>query len=64
MKYSGMPMGMWLLFSGSFRKQLVEELGYSRQEATGVAMCPDRDRKCGYCMDFHAALRNMEEKIG
>ena len=27
-----MPMGMWLLFSGSFRKQLEEVLGYSREE--------------------------------
>lgn len=23
MKYAGMPMGMWLLFGGSFRKNLV-----------------------------------------
>ena len=37
MKYSGMPMGMWLLFSGSFRKQLVEELGYSRNDAGKIA---------------------------
>ena len=22
MKYAGMPMGMWVLFSGSFQKQL------------------------------------------
>ena len=30
-------MGMWLLFSGSFRKQLVEELGYSRNDAGKIA---------------------------
>ena len=36
MKYSGMPMGMWLLFSGSFRKQLEEELGYGRGEARRI----------------------------
>lgn len=36
MKYAGMPMGMWLLFSGSFRKQLEEELGYGRGEARRI----------------------------
>ena len=36
MKYVGMPMGMWLLFSGSFRKQLEAELGYSRGEARRI----------------------------
>lgn len=29
-------MGMWLLFSGSFRKQLEEELGYGRGEARRI----------------------------
>ena len=28
MKYAGMPMGMWVLFSGSFQKQLTAVLGY------------------------------------
>ena len=23
MKYAGMPMGMWVLFAGSFQKQLI-----------------------------------------
>lgn len=27
MKYLGMSAGMWMLFSGSFQKQLVETLG-------------------------------------
>ena len=27
MKYAGMPMGMWLAFSGSFRRQLTEVFG-------------------------------------
>ncbi|MBP3878327.1 MAG: L-2-amino-thiazoline-4-carboxylic acid hydrolase [Lachnospiraceae bacterium] len=36
MKYAGMPMGMWFLFSGSFRKQLEEELGYGRGEARRI----------------------------
>ena len=30
MKYAGMPMGMWALFSGSFRKQLTDVFGYDR----------------------------------
>ena len=38
MKYTGMPMGMWLLFSGSFRKQLEEVLGYSREEACKITV--------------------------
>lgn len=29
-------MGMWFLFVGSFRKQLEEELGYSRREARQI----------------------------
>ena len=28
MKYAGMPAGMWLLFSGSFRKRLISVLKY------------------------------------
>ena len=24
MKYAGMPMGMWMLFAGSFQKQLTD----------------------------------------
>lgn len=33
MKYAGMPLGMWLLFRSSFRKQLTESLGISRKAA-------------------------------
>ena len=36
MKYVGMPMGRWILLSGSFRKQLEAELGYSRGEARRI----------------------------
>ena len=38
MKYTGMPMGMWLLFSGSFRKQLEEVVGYSREEVRKITV--------------------------
>ena len=37
MKYTGMPMGMWLLFSGSFRKQLVDALQYDAPTAKRIA---------------------------
>ena len=39
MKYAGMPMGMWVLFSGSFQKQLTPalcRLDYTMSEAGGV----------------------------
>ena len=37
MKYTGMPMGMWLLFSGSFKKQLTDVLQYDAQTAKRIA---------------------------
>ena len=33
MKYAGMPMGMWVLFAGSFQKQLTAVLGYDADTA-------------------------------
>ena len=33
MKYAGMPMGMWLLFAGSSRKQLSAVCGYDPETA-------------------------------
>ena len=33
MKYAGMPMGMWVLFAGSFQKQLTAVLGYDAATA-------------------------------
>ena len=33
MKYSGLPAGMWLLFSGSFRRQLCTVLKYDIKTA-------------------------------
>ena len=36
MKYFGMPAGMWLLFSSSFRKQLTDTLGYDTTTAKSV----------------------------
>lgn len=36
MKYTGMPMGMWALFAGSFRKQLTEVFGYDADTAKAI----------------------------
>ena len=36
MKTIGMPAGMWLLFAGSFRKQLTETLGYDAIRAREI----------------------------
>ena len=33
MKYSGLPMGMWLLLKGSFEKNLTNDLGLTKEEA-------------------------------
>ena len=37
MNYAGMPMGMWLLFGGSFRKNLVEVFGMTPDAAEKTA---------------------------
>ena len=36
MKYSGMPMGMWTLFAGSFQKQLTVVFGYDTAAAKAI----------------------------
>ena len=36
MKYAGMPMGMWVLFSGSFQKQLAAVLGHDAGSAKAI----------------------------
>ena len=36
MKYAGMPMGMWVLFVGSFQKQLTTVLGYDAATARAI----------------------------
>lgn len=36
MKYAGMPWGMWMLFTPSFRKQLTEVFGYGADRAKTV----------------------------
>ena len=36
MKYIGMPMGMWIIFNKSFRKNLTEVLKYDEQESRKI----------------------------
>ena len=36
MKYAGMPFGMWVLFAGSFQKQLTAVLGYDADTAKAI----------------------------
>ena len=36
MKYIGMPMGMWVLFTGSFQKQLTAVFGYGTNTAKAI----------------------------
>ena len=36
MKYTGMPMGMWALFAGSFQKQLTVVFGYDANTAKTI----------------------------
>lgn len=46
MKYTGMPMGMWVLFTKSFRRQLTATLGYCTDtagEITGKAKSKYRE---------------------
>ncbi|HCI64092.1 MAG TPA: hypothetical protein DFH97_03500 [Clostridiales bacterium] len=45
MKYFGMPMGMWALFGGSFRRQLTETLGYDEPTAKTVTKAAGKKYK-------------------
>ena len=45
MKIIGMPAGMWLLFAGSFRKQLSETLGFDAVRAKEVTAKAKREYK-------------------
>ena len=48
MKYAGMPFGMWVLFAGSFQKQLTAVLGYDAATAPTVL-----------ANDYHADSRSI-----
>ena len=36
MKFSGMPLGMWMLYKNSFCKHLVSELGFAKDTANRI----------------------------
>ena len=38
MKYAGMPFGMWMLFAGSFQKQLTAVLHWEEKYDTAVTV--------------------------
>ena len=40
MRYFGMPMGMWALFAGSFRRELTSVFGYDPAAAKKIARAP------------------------
>ena len=45
MKYTKMPMGMWVLFVSSFRKQLTDVLGYEENNAKTITRNAKRKYK-------------------
>ena len=45
MKYTGIPLGMWLLFEKSFREQLVSVLAYDKAAAKSVSKTAKRKYK-------------------
>ena len=58
MKYIGMPMGMWVLFAGSFQKQLTAVLGYDA--ATARAITKRQSRNTGRSF---AGCRSLKKRI-
>lgn len=45
MKYIGIPLGMWVLFEKSFRKNLVSEFGYNKITAKQILKTQKADTK-------------------
>lgn len=45
MKYAGMPMGMWLIFNKSFRKNLTEVLKFEIQESRTITAAAKKKYK-------------------
>jgi len=60
MKYAGMPMGMWVLFGGSFRKHLSSVYGYDPETAKAIAekAKPKYKEIIGRLPEFEKADRN------
>lgn len=53
MKYIGIPLGMWVLFEKSFRKNLVSEFGYNKITAKQIS----KNAKSRY----KSIIRNLPE---
>mgnify|MGYP007093022383 CR=1 FL=1 len=49
MKYAGMPFGMWVLFSGSFQKQLTAVLGYDAATAKAITKKSKAEVQSNHC---------------
>lgn len=45
MQYTGMPMGMWMLFAGSFQKQLAAVFGHDTDRAKGIKKRQNRNTR-------------------
>lgn len=45
MKYTGMPMGMWLIFNKSFRKNLTEVLKFDAKESRTITAAAKKNIK-------------------
>ena len=56
MKYAGMPFGMWVLFAGSFQKQLTAVLGYDAATAK-----PSRKRQSRNTGRSSAGCRSLKK---
>ncbi len=59
MRYFGMPLGMWVLFAGSFRKQLSAVYGYDHETAGAVTLRtkPEYKEIIGRLPEFERADR-------
>ena len=59
MRYAGMPLGMWLLFAGSFRRQLSAVYRYDPETAKAIAgkAKPQYKEIIGHLPEFEKADR-------
>ena len=56
MKYTGMPLGMWLLFQRSFQEQLTSTCGIDRKAAAGITA-----KAKGKYQEISASLPDFEK---
>ena len=64
MKYLGMPMGMWMVFGKSFRKNLTEVLKYDEEESRKItALAKKKYRELIERLIVTAAIRKSRPFI-